>query len=1095
MVDQMNTKRLPSQRRRSGLSSNLCTMLVTALVCMGGLPAHAAVTIPPTPLQSSSNLPPNIMFILDDSTSMTWDYMPEAIGEFPDTNFRRRTYAKNVIYYDPRVDYLPWKNAVGGEIPRPSSVTRVFENSFLAASDSAVNFSADEKKRTFYVPRNMVADDVADYDRYVFTSSSAAQKCVGDTLSCTPVDSFSWSNGKTRTVAKEWENFATWYSFHRTRMKVAKAGASEAFAGMGPDYRVGFTTLQEKNPVYSIPVGLNGGIFDSTNKAAWFKQLHEFADAGGTRYTPLRSALKNVGEYYAGNASSDPFGPEIDGKLLSCRQNFAILTTDGYWNNLLKGSSDYEIFSMDDQEGSDGAAIATPDGEAKIRYKPTAPFKDGVNTNRANTLADVAMKYWKEDLRPDMLNNVPTSVLNPAFWQHMITFGISIGLEGTIQPAEGKTLMETARAITEWPDPKADTSGRHDISERIDDLLHAAVNGRGEFAAANNANEFSQALKGALANISDRLASASNVAINASSINTGTFAFQATYTAGAWIGDLVAYPVTEDGLSSTSAWRASATIAEKVKAGTRASDIYTYVAGSGKKATWSAIGSTRQAQIGSEAVFNYLLGNSAGEQSNGGEFRNRNGNVLGDIVNSSPFYAPDTDTLYVGANDGMLHAFQGATGAELFAFMPGGIDWGILKNLSMPNYGRSAENPHRYFVDGGIAVSTLSQSPDKNILVGALGRGGKGVFALDVTTPTAFTAANTWELTTGTEIGLVLGQPLITRVKTNGNSDEAAVLIGNGINSGNGGSTAGASLLIRKLADGSSIESLDTKAAGDNGLFAPRGWDDDNDGVVDFVYAGDLRGNIWKFDLSTPNKRTVTRMFTAQSGQSITGPLALAKDPKTGKRWVFVGTGKYLDASDPSSLTTQSFYGLIDDGATLPITLADLQQRTVTVTGTLDGFKVRGFESSGLLDSGKKGWYINWPGNGTGAPAERSVSGSFLRGSALIIPTIIPKSDPCEPGGSGFINALDAFTGTSVGGQSYFDLDRDGRFDDDVIPDGNGGTVPVGSVDFGIGMPTLPKPVDHVLIACGSSGNCADPFTPGDPVSPRRVSWREIIRD
>ena len=925
--------------------------------------------------------------------------------------------------------------------------------------------------------------------------SGVASKCTGSSPICLPVTSFVWPNGKTRTVPEEWSNFATWYSFHRTRMKVAKAGVSEAFAGMGTDFRVGFTNLRSSNPVFPIPVDSNGGLFSGSvsgtnNKGDWFTQLHGFADASGIRYTPLRSALEKVGEYYKGNKSTDPFDPLINGKQPACRQNFAILTTDGYWNNNNESS-----FTIADQEGESGLSIALPSGETAVRYTPAAPFKDGAS-NRPNTLADVAMKYWKEDLRLTMSNTVPTSALNPAFWQHMVTFGIAIGLQGTIQPASGKTLMQTARSLTQWPDPEADESGVHDVPGRIDDLLHAAVNGHGEFAAASNAGEFSQALRGALANIADRLASASNVAINASSINTGTFAFQATYIAGAWTGELAAFPVTATGLSSTASWRASTKIAEKIVAGTRASAIYTYESATGKKLTWATASTTRKSQIGSEAVFNYLLGSASGEEANGGAFRNRNGNALGDIVNSSPFYVPDTDTLYVGANDGMLHAFKGATGEWLFAYMPAGIDWASLKNLSLPNYGRSSENPHKFFVDGGITVSTSTQSPDKNILVGALGRGGKGVFALDVTTPSAFTAANTWEITTDPDIGLVLGQPLITRVKVSNTADAAAVLIGNGLNSGNGGTTAGASLLVRNLADGSKIETLSTGVMGDNGLFAPRGWDDNDDGVVDFVYAGDLKGNVWKFDLTgRPSQWTVTRMFTAKAGQSITGPLALAKDPKTGKRWVFVGTGKYLDANDPASLTQQSYYGLIDDG-TLPINISDLQVRTVQATGTLDGFKVRGFESNQPLDVGRRGWYIDWPGDGVGKPAERSVSGAFLRGNALIIPTIIPNVDPCEAGGSGFINALDAFTGTSVGLDSYFDLDRNGRFDDDVIPGGGGdGTVPVGSVDFGVGMPTLPKPVEHVLIACGSSGKCADPFTPGDPVKPRRISWREIIKD
>ena len=131
----------------------------------------------------------------------------------------------------------------------------------------------------------------------------------------------------------------------------------------------------------------------------------------------------------------------------------------------------------------------------------------------------------------------------------------------------------------------------------------------------------------------------------------------------------------------------------------------------------------------------YIKGDKSKEPSKDGKLRARN-NVLGDIVNSSPIFVTDSGALFVGANDGMLHAFDGSTGEELFAYVPGGIDLTDLAALSDPQYGQTVT--HKYFVDGPITVSAKSQTPGKNYLIGSLGRGGRGVFALDVTTPKSF---------------------------------------------------------------------------------------------------------------------------------------------------------------------------------------------------------------------------------------------------------------------------------------------------------------------------------------------------------------------
>jgi type IV pilus assembly protein PilY1 len=475
----------------------------------------------------------------------------------------------------------------------------------------------------------------------------------------------------------------------------------------------------------------------------------------------------------------------------------------------------------------------------------------------------------------------------------------------------------------------------------------------------------------------------------------------------------------------------------------------------------------------------YIAGTRSRELSQGGNLRNRN-HLMGDIVGSSPAYVQETNTIYVGANDGMLHAINGSNGNELFTFIPGIIDWAALGTLSRPDYA------HRYFVDGSIVVTTRQQTPGENVLVGALGKGGKGLFALDVTTPGTFgTSDFKWERaeTPGGHMGLVQGRPILSKVKTGAN----AVVIGNGVNS----ASNKAALIILDVDTGAVIREIDTgvgTAALANGLSAPTGVLGPDGRTLAYVYAGDMLGNLWKFDVSatTPASWSATKVFTAtdESGnaQPISGGVTVATHPTTNKRWLFFGTGRYLTTGDVSSTAVQGMYGFMEH--TVALTREDLTERTVTATGTTsNGYPVRSFEARGPLPTGSHGWFIDLPASG-----ERIVQDPQVVSTFLITATMIPSGDACESDGSGFVNALDAFTGTSAGG-SYFDLDRDGDTNDETL-----GNIPVGSVNLGVGMPTLPNLLRGMLVVGGSSGSgLGSPLT----LQPRwdRASWREVRGD
>jgi len=166
-------------------------------------------------------------------------------------------------------------------------------------------------------------------------------------------------------------------------------------------------------PAYPIPYATNGGLFEGANREAFYSRLQGTVASGNT---PLHGALQRAALYYR---TEDPW-KDSNGGQLTCRQNYAILTTDGYWN--------------------DGAGYA-PVGNAD---SPTNKDVDGnppqYPDSYVDTLADVAYEYWRKDLRSTMVDNVLTSAADPAHWQHMVTFGVSIGLQGTLQPKQPTTV-------------------------------------------------------------------------------------------------------------------------------------------------------------------------------------------------------------------------------------------------------------------------------------------------------------------------------------------------------------------------------------------------------------------------------------------------------------------------------------------------------------------------------------------------------------------------------------------------------------------------------------------------------------------------------
>ena len=616
-----------------------------------------------------------------------------------------------------------------------------------------------------------------------------------------------------------------------------------------------------------------------------------------------------------------------------------------------------------------------------------------------------------------------------------------------------------------------------------------------------NPLKLKDSLKKTFDSILERNSSSGNVIANSTQLATNSLVFQGVYSSAKWSGELIAYPVISAGLNLTPQWKTSD--AGKIPGWNDrkiyyGSDSLPFTA---KEFRWNRLSNSEKNMLGgtsSQPVFQYIRGNQTEEIQNGGALRDRAGtNVLGDIVHSSPFYVTDSDTVFVGANDGMLHAFNASTGNELFAYIPSAMV-SKVNALAAPSYNEN----HQYFVDGDIAVSAISQT-GRNYLVASMGRGAKGLFGLDVTNPSGFAASDVkWEYTDAADadLGYMLGAPLIAQMK----NGVWAAIVSNGYNSTN----EGAALYVFNLATGALIRKLDTGSSnrGNNGLAAP-GTKLDGNGMVEAVYAGDLRGNVWKFDVSNSSPiawgvaHAGIPLFQARdaigASQPITAPITgiantVVNDSNYGKWFIHFGTGSYFQAGDPSNTAQQSWYGLIDEGSPIA-NRSVLVARTFSSATTFSGKTVRSLSAPVANDmASKKGFVIDLPES-----RERIVSPSTYGATSqpiMLTSSAIPVIDVCIPGGRGFINIIDPFSGGQLT-QPNLDINGNGDYTDDKV---NGAYF--SSFDADIGIPSQSRIVGTSVITGGTGGGTGQTIVafkiPGPPVGIRgRVSWREIIVD
>lgn len=1136
------------------------------LAVITGSTIAAPGVIQDAPLELGEYVQPNILVLLDDSGSMDWEVLKTngAISvhgsgsnsgnmDFtPDNNteIRELCVGYNAMAYDPNEEYTPWFGEdINNNAYTDKTLTNVVYNPYFPDED--FNDNPDESASSdisnhFYIEWDDDGDGVyQNGECFVpssYTAPLTASACAAGSSTCRPVsllptnaqaEAAALASGNPRATNTQ-ENYANWYNYYRKREFVAKRALSEVITDSTE--RVGIATLHNNNGVGTIIRNIDDSSGNATaegNKETLLRNLSRVNSSGGT---PLRSNFEQVGQYFQSgvSVSSGLFGTvpshsspsetvSSDSPILSeanggaCQRNFAMVFSDGFWNN----DTSWEF------DNHDGA-----DNTGEIEGLDGGIFADTVD----NTLADVAMRYLEFDLsgladRVGFDDPYSDSELNH---QHLISYTVTFGLSGSLD----RNIPPTDPTFAGWPTPVSNTN------TTVDDMWHAAVNGRGENLNARNPAELIQQIQDAFADFQGESASGSAATFNTGFVSSGAFIYQGKYTPDDWSGDLLAFNFDSDGIDDTDTdgqitdadaiWSASASLASQLSGtGWQSRNVFTHNGSEGVRFQFPAnyetllsdgsssgtgLISDRQIidllenapfdsaatslteialnQSFGEAIVDYFRGDVSREQvfdANGNlvpsadrVFRARNNQFLGPVVHSSPQFigAPNEPypnlieptnpynvfqtaqenraaTVYIGANDGMLHAFNAETGQERFAYIPGALQ-NDLHLLTEPSYTYNA------YVDGTPTIRDVFIGNQwRTFLIGAMRAGGKGIFILDVTNPTVFSENDILAEFTHPDLGFTFSRPQIARL----NNDRWAVIFGNGYNpDGDSASTGTAKLFILyldSLSDGidpSDYIILDTGVgtivntsctdpnSDCNGMSSPTLADLDGNFTTDRVYVGDVQGNLWAFNLESDqptdwaDSDNRTLLFTActavtTSGCSQANRQPITTRPETRRHparrssatdpnvMVYFGTGQLVAQGDNSTTEIQTFYGVWDaasgtgNAAYANLTKDDLQEQTITDELLLSDNAVSYDGNSNF------GWYINFETPTTGVfDGGRSIVDSLLVGDVLFFNVNIPEPTPCQPTGSSYLFAVDAYDGTESD-FLIFDTDGDGYAD------------------------------------------------------------------
>lgn len=1061
---------------------------------------------------------------------------------------RLRSPDVNKIYYNPAIRYQPWARYAEADGSFPVSSFTAATIDPTGRKGGAINLNTTVSNlRTNWCTSNSTDDTTytmypASYYRIVGTydATKTTDRYVQVRLDDAGSPQADFPKGADRSdcvsltnrcsLAEERANFANWFTYYRTRSLLARGASSLAFSRITQKVRVGYGQLNNGGSteagVYNETVTRGVRDFDvgSATRRQFFDWLYRVPAQSGT---PLRVAVDNVGRYFQITSSTGPWattpatsaGSDTEATWktqASCRRSYHILMTDGYWN----GAAGTKTGNYDGTAGP--VTIDKNENGRTYRYNPT--FTNGINTakspyadNASSTLADVVQYYWMNDLHPNLNNNIRTDFeakhkndpskpyfnadekidrLDHAFWQHLTTYTVGLGLTGTISDTS------TIPPAVNWPTPISNTANT------VDDLFHAAVNGRGKYLKASNPQEYQQAMEQTLNEIFAAEKAVSGLSLSSFQVSSDSLAYVPSFSNPQWTGDVQARLASD---MSVIKWSASESLPDAV-----ARKIFVNT-GSGLAPFNTTLNASMRSLLGdpSNDLINFLRGDRSLE---GNGYRCRGDQpgttkctqakdekteqftkkgLFGDVVNSNPVLLANnvdsnyqllngaeaakyrafvtkkakrvtnkTGALVVGANDGMLHVLDAQTGAEVFAYIPQAVV-GNLKRLSNKNYGNTTDDTqataHRFFVDGKLNEHDVFINGEwSNVVVGSTGAGGKAVFALKFdaenpknfssVTPAAMASSQNpflWEindtpssgLNDKAKLGYITGSISAGRMK----SGQWVAIFGNGADSTNGG----AHLWIVDIATGNPIKVIQAGTVGGNGLGPVTLIRDGNRNVIG-AYAGDLKGNLWRFDLESSNASEWKVGFNGQAllstspSRPVTTAPVFTAHPKGGLMVMF-GTGQVYANGDETNADTQSLYGVWDltvpgtSSAIKPIaTIGQIVTQTIDTTPVVKSEKVTAYQTSSNSTAityapggnGKRGWKLDM----VLQSGERLIFNPFMLANIAFFNSVAPSTseagDPCmSVQVNSYLYGLNPFSG-QMPTYTLQDTDGDGVIND-----------------------------------------------------------------
>lgn len=1015
--------------------------------------------------------------------------------------------------------------------------------------------------------------------------------------------------GTTCTWNEERQNYANWKTYHSTRMELAKTGIGLAFQPLNPTFRLGWGTINTINDEDKLDKGVR--LYNSTVQSEFLTWLYGRNVGGGT---PNRRALNKVGQYFQRSDSAGPWADAPDGSGTSitsnaaevtshagCRRSYAMLMTDGYYN---------DSFSLSDEDTSTPPAITSP---TSYQYSPIGPYSDSRDgTKIANTFADVAMKYWVRDLRPNIANSVKPVPGDEAYWQHLNFYAIGLGLVGTLDATNPSVLAsltgDSSVRTRDWPSPSTENP------TSIDDMWHATVNGRGKMLNAKTAAELNSAIVQMMSDISGKEATQSGVAVSTASLTQGTKKYTPSYTSVSWNGNVTAFNLDPNTGNQTGvAWQVETLLSTDPVTGKKtysslipdhaSRNIYVgNGATSGTRAVEFKHASMGAGLLGQMTgtvnadLINFLRGDASKEHSSVTEsdptaiYRPRS-TRLADIVNSTPVFVKDTvdlsynklpagtpgrDTyrafiegtgapasggkkqrpegvLFVGANDGMLHAFRdGAVDSTGNVISQGGLEvFAYVPNALLPSLHLLSDEAyqHRYYVDGpNVETDAYFGGSWQNLVIGTTGAGAgvlasagvsprSAVYAINTTSlnsgPTTLNASNVmWEISSNqanfSELGHVLTD--VQAGPSKNTTHPWIAVFGNGYES----KSCKAMLYVVNLQTGARIKEIDTGvgncSTARNGLGGVRVVRNAEQQIVG-AYAGDLRGNLWKFTFNSNDTNAWgvdlggVPLLKAGATQPLTAPPSVLKlplattvavGPPSG-HMVVAGTGKFFELSDITTTAQQTFYSIwdpLDFGATapagthldmsVPADKAKLVEQTISTSQTTTVNTFAAVSSNPVDYTGtppKRGCFLNFVGSG-----QRMVYPiDILANRLAIVDTISPANvslDPCvnANGGSAFVYILDALT-CGATSKPLLDTNGDGNVDDtDLVvsgfespADGRNVTLEVGETGRFVNCSGGSPGCTQIAPSCVDLGTCTGGPPPPTGSGLKSREWRQLF--